>query len=110
MKSQKKNPFWKRVWYIFSVLGIVGAFVFVFHAQPAVAFVLDRFGPGGFVVLLPVFLIIVGVSVSGIFALFGHGRCKRCLGSGFVPARGAWASEYDADPCPRCGGSGKEPE
>lgn len=60
MKRKRKIPFWKRIWHVFSVLGTVGALVFVFYAETAVAFVLDQFGPGGFVGILPAFLIIGG--------------------------------------------------
>lgn len=110
MKGKKKISFWKKVWYVFSVLGTIGSFVFVFYAEAVVVFVLDQVGPGGFLFILPVFLIIVGISVGGIFDLLGDRRCLRCRGSGFVPAHGAWASEYDADTCPRCGGLGREPQ
>lgn len=35
--------------------------------------------------------------------------CKKCKGSGCVPAAGGWTTEYDSVPCPRCNGTGEKP-
>lgn len=35
--------------------------------------------------------------------------CKKCKGSGYVPATAGWMTQYDLDLCPRCNGTGEEP-
>lgn len=37
-------------------------------------------------------------------------KCTVCGGSGHVPAKGAWVTEYDSDPCQHCRTTGIEPE
>jgi ribosomal protein L40E len=59
-------------------------------------------------VILPLAIVCVGALLVACIPVRPAKKiCLRCGGSGYVPAVGAWATEYDADTCPRCGGSGR---
>lgn len=108
MKRKKKTPLWRRIWQFFSVLFLIGALLSVYYAEQIVTFILVQYGAIEIFGLLIVFLILCGIGLGGVFDLAGKRRCLRCLGSGYVPALGGWASEYDAETCSHCGGRGYE--
>jgi len=101
MRQERKIPLWKRIWHFFSLLIVIGALMIVYHANTIIEYTLDQYREIGFVSLLPVFLMIIGLGVQGIFDLLGGRRiCRACHDSGEIAL--AWGYED----CPRCGGTG----
>lgn len=68
------------------------------------AYSIHPLATGGMVVVV---LLVIGLALSGIYACFKR-KCTHCGGSGLIPA-GAWTDIHEANDCPHCKGSGKEP-